>query len=162
MPDFAQFILRKCGSWARPLAVSAGIALGLMALAAVLSNPPYIVRGDPSVEAGVLAHEPGAALFVPGDDPLELARRIAADAREALCPGGFLGVEVGHESGGAARAMLEELGYTVLGSEGKGLRRLTRELCDFRVAIPMAGSVSSLNVSVAAGVLLYEVVRQRQ
>jgi len=50
----------------------------------------------------------------------------------------------------------------VLGSEGRGLRRLTRELCDFEVAIPMAGQVSSLNVSVAAGVLLYEAVRQRR
>lgn len=50
----------------------------------------------------------------------------------------------------------------VLGSEGKGLRRLTRELCDFQVAIPMAGHVTSLNVSVAAGILLYEAVRQRQ
>ena len=49
----------------------------------------------------------------------------------------------------------------VLGGEGKGLRRLTRELCDYQVAIPMAGQVESLNVSVAAGVLLYEVVRQR-
>jgi 23S rRNA (guanosine2251-2'-O)-methyltransferase len=49
----------------------------------------------------------------------------------------------------------------VLGSEGKGLRRLTQELCDFQVAIPMAGSVTSLNVSVAAGVLLFEAVRQR-
>jgi 23S rRNA (guanosine2251-2'-O)-methyltransferase len=50
----------------------------------------------------------------------------------------------------------------VLGGEGKGLRRLTRELCDFQVAIPMAGSVTSLNVSVAAGVLLFEAVRQRR
>lgn len=49
----------------------------------------------------------------------------------------------------------------VLGGEGSGLRRLTAELCDFRVAIPMAGMVESLNVSVAAGVLLFEVVRQR-
>ncbi|MEZ5542766.1 MAG: 23S rRNA (guanosine(2251)-2'-O)-methyltransferase RlmB [Pseudomonadota bacterium] len=49
----------------------------------------------------------------------------------------------------------------VLGGEGGGLRRLTRELCDFEVAIPMAGTVSSLNVSVAAGVLLFEAVRQR-
>jgi 23S rRNA (guanosine2251-2'-O)-methyltransferase len=49
----------------------------------------------------------------------------------------------------------------VLGGEGKGLRRLTRELCDYLVAIPMAGRVESLNVSVAAGVLLYEARRQR-
>jgi 23S rRNA (guanosine2251-2'-O)-methyltransferase len=50
----------------------------------------------------------------------------------------------------------------VLGGEGKGLRRLTRELCDYQVAIPMAGQVESLNVSVAAGVLLFEAVRQRR
>ena len=49
----------------------------------------------------------------------------------------------------------------VMGSEGKGLRRLTRELCDHLVAIPMAGRVESLNVSVAAGVLLFEARRQR-
>ncbi len=50
----------------------------------------------------------------------------------------------------------------VLGGEGSGMRRLTRELCDFEMAIPMAGTVSSLNVSVAAGVLLFEAVRQRR
>ena len=49
----------------------------------------------------------------------------------------------------------------VLGSEGAGMRRLTRDLCDFIVKLPMAGSVSSLNVSVAAGVCLFEAVRQR-
>jgi len=50
----------------------------------------------------------------------------------------------------------------VMGSEGKGLRRLTAEKCDFLAYIPMAGSVESLNVSVATGVCLYEAVRQRK
>jgi len=50
----------------------------------------------------------------------------------------------------------------VMGAEGKGMRRLTREHCDFLVRLPMAGSVSSLNVSVATGVCLFEALRQRQ
>jgi len=49
----------------------------------------------------------------------------------------------------------------VMGSEGSGLRRLTTELCDYLVRIPMAGHVESLNVSVATGVCLYEINRQR-
>ena len=49
----------------------------------------------------------------------------------------------------------------VLGAEGTGLRRLVRERCDRLVRLPMAGAVESLNVSVAAGVVLYEAVRQR-
>jgi len=49
----------------------------------------------------------------------------------------------------------------VVGGEGEGLRRLTREHCDLVVHIPMTGTVGSLNVSVAAGICLYEAVRQR-
>ncbi|MET3116262.1 23S rRNA (guanosine2251-2'-O)-methyltransferase [Undibacterium sp. GrIS 1.8] len=49
----------------------------------------------------------------------------------------------------------------VMGSEGEGMRRLTREICDALVSIPMFGSVESLNVSVASGLCLYEARRQR-
>ncbi|OGB23427.1 MAG: 23S rRNA (guanosine(2251)-2'-O)-methyltransferase RlmB [Burkholderiales bacterium RIFCSPLOWO2_02_FULL_57_36] len=49
----------------------------------------------------------------------------------------------------------------VMGSEGEGMRRLTRETCDILVSVPMFGSVESLNVSVASGVCLYEARRQR-
>jgi 23S rRNA (guanosine2251-2'-O)-methyltransferase len=49
----------------------------------------------------------------------------------------------------------------VLGAEGAGLRQLTRQNCDFLVRLPQLGAVESLNVSVAAGMLLYEAARQR-
>ncbi len=49
----------------------------------------------------------------------------------------------------------------VVGGEGKGMRALTRSLCDELASIPMAGTVSSLNVAVATGIMLFEVVRQR-
>ena len=49
----------------------------------------------------------------------------------------------------------------VIGNEGEGVSRLVREKCDFVAAIPMKGDIDSLNASVAAGVLAYEVVRQR-
>jgi len=50
----------------------------------------------------------------------------------------------------------------VMGGEGQGLRRLTSELCDFHMRIPMHGTVSSLNVSVAAAICIYEAIRQRK
>jgi 23S rRNA (guanosine2251-2'-O)-methyltransferase len=68
---------------------------------------------------------------------------------------------------GEAEESLYEMDFTgptviVMGAEGDGMRRLTKEHCDYLAFIPMAGTVSSLNVSVATGVTLFEVVRQRK
>ena len=49
----------------------------------------------------------------------------------------------------------------VIGSEGDGVGRLVKEKCDFTVSIPMYGNITSLNASVAAGLIMYEVVRKR-
>ena len=50
----------------------------------------------------------------------------------------------------------------VIGSEGFGISRLVREKCDALVSLPMKGKITSLNASVAAGIFMYEVVRQRE
>jgi 23S rRNA (guanosine2251-2'-O)-methyltransferase len=63
--------------------------------------------------------------------------------------------------GGLHGAQLSGPLGVVMGAEGTGMRRLTREHCDLLVSIPMAGIVESLNVSVATGVMLYEALRQR-
>jgi len=100
----------------------------------------------------------GAAETVPLVQVVNLARTL----RELKDRGVWL---VG-TSDDAARTLydLDLSGPTalVLGSEGEGMRRLTREACDELVSIPMAGAVESLNVSVAAGVALFEAVRQRR
>ena len=99
----------------------------------------------------------GAAETVPWVRVTNLARTI--DSLKQV------GVWVIGTDGDAERTLYEQdlsgPCALVLGSEGAGMRRLTRDLCDFVVKLPMAGSVSSLNVSVAAGVCLFEAVRQR-
>lgn len=78
---------------------------------AVVSNPPYVVRGDPTLAKAVAEHEPATALYVEGRDPLAPARALAREALSALRAGGLLALEVGHADGAGARAMLESLGY---------------------------------------------------
>ena len=71
---------------------------------------------------------------------------------------------VGAEAGAGSTPWEEDLTVPlalVIGSEGKGLRRTVGEQCDFLVSLPLRGRVNSLNTSVAAGVLLYEILRQR-
>ena len=86
-----------------------------------------------------------------------LARTLdALKARDVLVVG--LAGEAGDD---LASVDLTGPAALILGSEGDGLRRLTRERCDVLVRIPMVGAVESLNVSVAAGICLYEARRQR-
>jgi 23S rRNA (guanosine2251-2'-O)-methyltransferase len=100
----------------------------------------------------------GAAESVPFIQVTNLARTLAWLAEAGVWRIGLAGEGAGtlHETDLRGPLAL------VLGSEGRGLRRLTREYCDLLVHIPMAGSVESLNVSVAAGVALFEARRQRQ
>ena len=100
--------------------------------------------------AGAMAHVPLA---------------LVVNISRALSELKTLGVwTVGLEAG--ARRSYHELDFNqptalVVGAEGTGMRRLVRERCDWLVSLPMRGAVSSLNVSVAAGVVLYEALRQR-
>jgi 23S rRNA (guanosine2251-2'-O)-methyltransferase len=99
----------------------------------------------------------GAAEFVPVATVTNLARALSLLKEQ--------GVWVVGTDGEAAQTLyqadLKRPLALILGAEGSGMRRLTRERCDFVVRIPMAGQVESLNVSVAAGVALFEARRQR-
>ena len=99
----------------------------------------------------------GAAESVPFVQVTNLARTLAR-LKEA-------GVRVVGTEADASKS-LHEADLTgplavVMGAEGGGMRRLTREACDFTVSLPMRGVVESLNVSVATGIVLYEALRQR-
>lgn len=71
------------------------------------------------------------------------------------------GADVGAEEGFYETNLTGPLAV-VIGNEGQGLSRLVKERCDFILSLPMAGRINSLNASVAAGVILYEIVRQRR
>jgi 23S rRNA (guanosine2251-2'-O)-methyltransferase len=109
------------------------------------------------VNATVAKAASGAADTVPVITVTNLARTL----RELKDRGVWL---AGAEAGGAENLFDADLSGPlawVLGAEGAGLRRLTRELCDRIVAIPLLGTVASLNVSVATGICLFETRRQR-
>jgi len=100
----------------------------------------------------------GAAEVVPYIQVTNLARTLQSLQQRGIWITG---------TAGEAEASVYQTDLTgpcalVMGAEGKGMRRLTREHCDQLINIPMAGEVSSLNVSVATGVCLFEIVRQRQ
>ena len=99
----------------------------------------------------------GAAEFVPVASVTNLARAIDRLKEHGIW---VVGTDT-QASQTLYAADLKRPLALVLGAEGGGLRRLTRERCDFLVRIPMAGQVESLNVSVAAGVALFEARRQR-
>ncbi|GLT19642.1 23S rRNA (guanosine-2'-O-)-methyltransferase RlmB [Vibrio zhanjiangensis] len=99
----------------------------------------------------------GAAETVPLVRVTNLARTMRALQEQGIWFVGTAG-EAKHD---IYQAKLTGPLAIVMGAEGDGMRRLTRETCDDLIKIPMAGSVSSLNVSVASGVCLFEAVRQR-
>jgi 23S rRNA (guanosine2251-2'-O)-methyltransferase len=99
----------------------------------------------------------GATEFIPVASVTNLARTL-----EALKDRGIWVVGTDGEADKPLySADLKRPLALVMGAEGSGMRRLTRDKCDFLVRIPMAGHVPSLNVSVAAGIALFEVLRQR-
>ncbi len=92
--------------------------------------------------------------------PVAMETNLARSLRQARKAGVLV---VGADLEGEAPAAIDFTGPTILviGAEGRGLRRLTRENCDTIASIPMKGVIASLNAATAASILLYEVARQR-
>ena len=99
----------------------------------------------------------GASELIPVVRVTNLVRCLKGLQKDGFWVLGAAGEEASHKSDLAQTDAL----VLVMGSEGQGLRRLTREACDGLVAIPMAGRMESLNVSVATGILLFDLQRQR-
>jgi len=127
--------------------------------AAAAGATAVIIPKDKSaqVNATVRKTSSGAADRIPVVRVTNLARCL----RTLRDMGVWIYGLVGDSANGFFRLDLTGNVALVLGSEGEGLRRLTREQCDQLVSIPMPGEMESLNVSVASGVALFEAVRQR-
>jgi len=108
-----------------------------------------------SVTPSVIKASAGAALHLPIARVVNISRTIDRLKEEGFW---IYGADVG---GGEEIQTPDYSNQTalVLGSEGKGIRPLVRKKCDFLVSIPMTGTIDSLNVSVAGGILLYEITR---
>ena len=110
-----------------------------------------------ALTAGVAKAAAGAVAYVPVARVSNLAQTIEALKKEGIWIAGAAmgGTEVYRQNLTGPLAI-------VIGSEGKGLGRLVAEKCDFLISLPMQGQINSLNASVATGVILYEVLRQRK
>lgn len=117
----------------------------------------YQTRRASPASAAAMKASAGALAHVPLAPVVNISRAITE-----LKTAGVWAVGLG----AGERKAYHDLDFTqptalVVGSEGTGLRRLVRDRCDWLVSIPMCGEILSLNVSVAAGVVLYEALRQR-
>ncbi|MCG6534465.1 MAG: 23S rRNA (guanosine(2251)-2'-O)-methyltransferase RlmB [Syntrophales bacterium LBB04] len=110
-----------------------------------------------SVTATVIKASAGAAYLIPLAREVNLSRAIGY-----LKERGFWIYGADADSGRQVDEITDDgpLGL-VMGSEGRGLRPLIRKKCDFLLSIPMLGNIGSLNVSVAAGIILYEILRKQ-
>nr|WP_123043778.1 23S rRNA (guanosine(2251)-2'-O)-methyltransferase RlmB [Cohnella candidum]AYQ75698.1 23S rRNA (guanosine(2251)-2'-O)-methyltransferase RlmB [Cohnella candidum] len=115
-------------------------------------------RRSASLTAVVAKTSAGAVEYVPVARVSNLVQTIEK-LKEA---GVWVAGAAGEAPGDVYRANLTGPLAIVIGNEGRGLSRLVRESCDFLVSLPMLGRINSLNASVAAGVILYEALRQRK
>ena len=114
-------------------------------------------RGGANVNSVVVKTSAGAAMYT----PVAKVTNIAATLDELKKAGLWIAAA---DMDGEEMYKVDLKGALgiVIGSEGEGISRLVREKCDFIASIPMAGDINSLNASVAAGVLMYEALRQRR
>lgn len=115
-------------------------------------------RHAAALEGAAAKASAGATAFVRFATVVNIARALEELARAGVWTVGFAG-EAGDPYDEVDMTLPTAI---VVGAESQGLRRLTRERCDRLVRIPMAGSVGSLNVSVATGIALFEAARQRR
>lgn len=115
-------------------------------------------RRSASLTAAVAKTSAGAVEYVPVARVANLVQTMGK-LKEA---GVWIAGAAGEAETEVFRANLTGPLAIVIGNEGRGLSRLVRESCDFLVSLPMMGKINSLNASVAAGVIMYEAVRQRK